>query len=778
MVLSSRFGKVFVFITELMLCVTAPAADIVWTNLAGGNWNVTNNWSPNQVPSTNDTAWITNDGVYTVTVNANVTLNGLVLGGDSGTQTLNHATFSLTLNGPGSSSSNGVYTFASGTLTGSGALQLAGPFNWVNGVMGSAGSTLVVEANGGLNISGANPRSFLGGTLVNGGVGSWSAGQIQYSGTALFSNAPAGTFDFTADGSAFSLSGGNPSVANAGTMRKTGGTGTSIIGIPCNNSGSIQILSGTLSLTDGGVSGGQFSGGSGATVNFGGGTHTLLSSSGVGGPGGVSVSGGASLLVQGTMAVGNLTNSGTLNFNSQTTDYITNLSMGNGVLNGTNSTLVTGPFNWVNGVVGSAGSTLVVEANGGLNISGANPRSFLGGTLVNGGAGSWSAGQTQCQGTALFSNAPAGTFDFTADGSAFALSGGSPLVANAGTMRKTGGTGTSTIGVPCNNSGAIQANSGVLAFSSFIQNVGQTILNGGNFSFTQTALLQGGILSGSGTVTGSVSNNAVVSPGASPGLLSITGNYIQTANAHLQIVLGGTLAGTNYDQLSVGGAAVLDGTLDLSYTNGFMPSLGDVFTVLVCAVRSGGFPTITGPVNTLATVYTTNAVLVEPGNAPPVAQLQVALTQTACRTFVLKGAGTDPDGSVTNVTLMLGTNVLVSSAGSFAQAGVTFDFPGELTLTALTTDNLGAQGATNVTVTITPGQVLVLDPIGFQTNSAFKLCMCGETGTNYQILANDNLSTTNWMVLGTMENTNGIWRYSDKTATNSMHRLYRARQLP
>ena len=73
-------------LASLLLGGSGQAADIVWTNIAGGNWSSTNNWSPNQVPSTNDTAWITNNGTYAVTLDANVTLGGLALGGDSGTQ--------------------------------------------------------------------------------------------------------------------------------------------------------------------------------------------------------------------------------------------------------------------------------------------------------------------------------------------------------------------------------------------------------------------------------------------------------------------------------------------------------------------------------------------------------------------------------------------------------------------------------------------------------------------------------------------------------------------
>jgi hypothetical protein len=56
--------------------------------------------------------------------------------------------------------------------------------------------------------------------------------------------------------------------------------------------------------------------------------------------------------------------------------------------------------------------------------------------------------------------------------------------------------------------------------------------------------------------------------------------------------------------------------------------------------------------------------------------------------------------------------------------------------------------------------------------------MLGAAGTDYQVQASTNLAVTNWTILGTMENTNGIWRYFDTTATNSPERFYRAEQLP
>jgi hypothetical protein len=56
--------------------------------------------------------------------------------------------------------------------------------------------------------------------------------------------------------------------------------------------------------------------------------------------------------------------------------------------------------------------------------------------------------------------------------------------------------------------------------------------------------------------------------------------------------------------------------------------------------------------------------------------------------------------------------------------------------------------------------------------------MLGDAGTNYQVWATTNLAVPNWAPLGTMENTNGIWRFFDTTATNFPQRFYRAKQLP
>ena len=66
----------------------ARAANIVWTNASSGNWNAPANWNPNQVPGASDVAIITNAGTYTVSVTANAEVGSVLVGGNSGAQTL------------------------------------------------------------------------------------------------------------------------------------------------------------------------------------------------------------------------------------------------------------------------------------------------------------------------------------------------------------------------------------------------------------------------------------------------------------------------------------------------------------------------------------------------------------------------------------------------------------------------------------------------------------------------------------------------------------------
>jgi hypothetical protein len=736
------------------------------------------------------TGALTNHGTFNI--GGNNTFSGGTVRLD-GTCTINNAPLIISggtvlFMGSGSLTPSSL-SLSSGALQGTMAMTVSGPFSWTGGLFGSAASTLIVFANGGITLSGAT-KSFNGGTLVNGGAGAWTAGQVVFN-AGLFSNAPAGTLDLQGGGSSLALNSGIPRFGNAGLLRKMGG-GTNTVTVPCANFGSVQVNSGVLALTltDGT---GSFAPAAGTTLTVNG-IATLSSAASISGAGNFELTSGA-ITNHGTMNVGG-TNSffnGTARFDGTVVVTNTALAIGGGTiifsgtgvitpsllnfsfgfLQGTMPITVLGPMLWTGGTLGTAAT---VSANGGLTLSGQNK--VLSCTLVNNGAATWTNGQLACN-SAVFSNSASATLDVLGDGSVFAVNSGTPLLFNDGTLRKTGGAGTASVTIPFSNSGTVQVNTGTLSFSAYTQSgSGQTVMNGGSFSFSQTAQLRGGSLSGNGTITGSVSNNATVSPGASPGVMTITGSYTEGPNSHLQIELGGTTAGVTYDQLSVGGTARLAGTLDVSYFSGFVPSPGNVFTALVCNARSGGFSVINAPTNTLGTVYTARSVLIEPGNASPTAQLAIDQAPIACRTFIIQASGTDPESSVTNLLVLQDTNVLASVSGASAQVTYSSDFPGDVTFTAIATDDKGASGATNVTVNISTLPLLTLDAVGFQTNRSFKLCMTGEVGTNYEVQANTNLAGTNWTVLGTMQNTNGIWRFSDVSATNSTFRAYRARQLP
>jgi len=92
----------------------------------------------------------------------------------------------------------------------------------------------------------------------------------------------------------------------------------------------------------------------------------------------------------------------------------------------------------------------------------------------------------------------------------------------------------------------------------------------------------------------------IVSPGASPGMLTITGNYTQGASGVLEMQIGGLVAGTDYDQLRVGGTTSLAGTLNTALINGFVPPTGSTFTLVQSTgAVTGTFTTTNQPAGTL-----------------------------------------------------------------------------------------------------------------------------------------------------------------------------------
>ncbi|NCQ76391.1 MAG: hypothetical protein GPI98_23360, partial [Microcystis aeruginosa W13-13] len=159
--------------------------------------------------------------------------------------------------------------------------------------------------------------------------------------------------------------------------------------------------------------------------------------------------------------------------------------------------------------------------------------------------------------------------------------------------KKTAGTGTTTISTQLNNTGTVQVQTGTLNLTGGGSSSGNwNLSNGATLQLANNYTLQGGVVTGNGTVIGNVANLTQINPGDGVGQLNITGNYNQNSDATLNIELGGN---TNYDKLNITGNATLGGTLNISLVNGFAPVLGERYTIFnYGGTLTGGFSNING----------------------------------------------------------------------------------------------------------------------------------------------------------------------------------------
>ena len=276
--LSDSIQIVIVVAVATLLTVgnLANAATITWTNTSGGNWSVTNNWSPNQVPTNTDNVLITVPGTYTVNFD-------LISSGYSPSASITN----LTLGAGGGAS--GVQTFI---VT-----------NWLN-----VSSLLLVTGGGVLNSSGDYAGLSGAMTVANGGVFNLAAGYYHFD-SALNPLVVTNGGTVNANGQPLLGSGfgyyygstfGSVIVANGGVLNVTNGAqvggacnvtpggvlNVSAAGLtsygPVNNSGIINLTNGTIGLiynVYNGGTGGLFNQ-PGGLINFQG-SGSISSSSGL-----------------------------------------------------------------------------------------------------------------------------------------------------------------------------------------------------------------------------------------------------------------------------------------------------------------------------------------------------------------------------------------------------------------------------------------------------------------------------------------------------------------
>jgi hypothetical protein len=109
-------------------------------------------------------------------------------------------------------------------------------------------------------------------------------------------------------------------------------------------------------------------------------------------------------------------------------------------------------------------------------------------------------------------------------------------------------------------------------------------------------VLLGAMLSGDGTLTGTLLNHGTVAPGGagSLGRITVQGNYTQSGTGSLTVELGAT---DGFDQLATNGSASLNGRLNIRLLNGFEPPLASTYDVVTAQAlgSSGSFSSVDPP---------------------------------------------------------------------------------------------------------------------------------------------------------------------------------------
>ncbi|MHB9078475.1 MAG: PEP-CTERM sorting domain-containing protein [Pirellulaceae bacterium] len=154
------------------------------------------------------------------------------------------------------------------------------------------------------------------------------------------------------------------------------------------------------------------------------------------------------------------------------------------------------------------------------------------------------------------------------------------------------------------NDGSVET--GVL--TNFKSSHADIVLDNGHLRVALLDLKQGGSLTGNGTINGDVVTNGVITPGQSPGKLTVLGDYQQLADGLLKIELAGYTFGTEFDLLEVGGMATLGGTLEISLLGGFQPTPTDTFDFLTAGSIEGTFDKLLFGGGTVDVNYLTSGV--------------------------------------------------------------------------------------------------------------------------------------------------------------------------
>jgi hypothetical protein len=487
---------------------------------------------------------------------------GLTFTPGSTTTTAPGATLAISsgsLSGEVAGTNAGAFTLTSPSLAGPLSIDLPGnPVGWIGGNLSGNGHTLTIDASTDVLVSGA-ARTSSASHVINDGVWTEDTGGLS---TSLSSSTFVNNGTLNLAGQSWLRNGSSSNaVTNNGTWNKSTAILSTVQSMAVNHNGTLNVLEGPMTIT---------------------GTFPLTAS-----PASVTnVSRGATLTI-GCLLAGDIegTNNGTVILNGMTLAGNATINMGPGQTqmqtvstNLNNHTLTIGPatnYRNLTGVTKTFSSGNIINNGDWLEATG--------GFLTN-----LSSAHITNNGTMTLDNTTINRFGSSSNS-----------ITNNGTLRKIGAAAVSIVEMHVNNNGLIDVEEGTLArvnTFTYTQNPGGTLRarSGTSVSLSGTSWL-GGALQGGGSIQASNFQFSFAQmtispgdPGNEGGTLTLQGNLFMSNDEVLNIELDarpGTPAG--HDRLTVSGSYNLgSATLNVSLAPGFIPTLGDQYTIASAGVLS------------------------------------------------------------------------------------------------------------------------------------------------------------------------------------------------
>jgi hypothetical protein len=251
--------------------------------------------------------------------------------------------------------------------------------------------------------------------------------------------------------------------------------------------------------------------------------------------------------------------------------------------------------------IGQLGVYFKAASNNSWNHDGngdwSDATSWLDASIPNGGTQTAVFGGALTNPATIYTNATVTVvgIDFN-NANSYAIAGQGTVTLNAGVSNSTINVfqGThefqASVRLESNTTAHIEAGTKLsLNNTLFLNGNSLTVTGGGAFAINNRVRADGGSivlaggssLAGSGSLSGNLENlDGLLSPGNSPGIFHINGDYEQGDGGSLLIELAGTEAGISYDRLAISGTASFNGDLELVLLDHYQPMLGSYFDVL------------------------------------------------------------------------------------------------------------------------------------------------------------------------------------------------------